>query len=157
MTVGWLMVDRDPPQPRHMPVLFGAVAVVPDLDIFAGAHRMYAHSIGATIIVLLVARLALGPAHWRLAIALAAAWGSHVLLDWLGNDTSWPIGLMALWPFSDAYSQSPLHLFDAVSRRYWLPQEFIWDNLRAALKEVAILGPPAWAAFWLRGRRRVRA
>ena len=156
MTVGWLMVDQDPPEPRHMPVLFGAVAVAPDLDLFAGAHRMYAHMIGATIIVLLVARLALGPGHWRLAIALAAAWGSHILLDWLGNDTSWPIGLMALWPFSDTYYQSSLHLFDAVSRRYWLPQEFIWYNLRAALKEAAILGPLAWGAFRLCGRRRFR-
>jgi hypothetical protein len=63
---------------------------------------------------------------------------------------------MALWPFSDAYYQSSLGLFDAVSRRYWLPQEFIWHNLAAAMKEIVIIGPFALATFGLARWRRMR-
>jgi len=159
MAVGWVVADPVvPPRRRAVePVIFGAVAVAPDLDLLVGLHRMYAHSIGATLVVLLVARLTLGPGQWRLALAVAAAWGSHLLLDWLGNDTSSPFGLMVLWPFSDEYYQSSLRLFDAVSRRYWLPQEFIWHNLAAAMKEVVIIGPFALAAFGLARWRRMRA
>jgi len=85
MAVGWAVADPVvPPRRRAVePVIFGAVAVAPDLDLLIGLHRMYAHSIGATLVVLLVARLTLGPGQWRLALAVAAAWGSHLLLDWL--------------------------------------------------------------------------
>lgn len=159
MAVGWAVADPVvPPRRRAVePVIFGAVAAAPDLDLLIGIHRMYAHSIGATLVVLLVARLALGPGQWRLALAIGAAWGSHLCLDWLGNDTSAPYGLMALWPFSDGYYQSSLHIFDAVSRRYWLPQEFIWHNLAAAVKEVVVIGPFALAACALARHRRLRA
>ena len=135
-------------------LLFGAVAAAPDLDLLAGSHSTYTHSIGATLIVLVVARLLLGPGHGRLVLATAGAYASHVLLDWLGSDTSPPIGIMALWPFTGGYYQSSLNLFDAISRRYWLPDEFIVGNMKAALKEILILGPLAWAACrW--GRKRV--
>jgi hypothetical protein len=159
MAVGWAVADPVVPPRRWAvePVIFGAIAAAPDLDLLIGLHRMYVHSIGATLVVLVVARLTLGPGQWRLALALAAAWGSHLLLDWLGNDTSAPFGLMALWPFSDAYYQSSFGLFDAVSRRYWLPQEFIWHNLAAAMKEIVIIGPFALAAFGLARWRRMRA
>jgi len=159
MAVGWAIADPvvAPRRRAVEPVIFGAVAAAPDLDLLIGLHRMQVHSIGATLVVLVVARLTLGLGQWRLALALAAAWGSHLVLDWLGNDTSAPFGLMALWPFSDAYYQSSLRLFDAVSRRYWLPQEFIWHNLAAAMKEVVIIGPFALAAFGLARWRRMRA
>jgi hypothetical protein len=92
---------------------------------------------------------------WRLspaaAVAVAAAAASHTLLDWLGNDTSPPIGIMALWPFSRHYFQSDLRLFEAISRRYWLPEQFIWGNLRAVLREVLILGPIATGVLLTRG------
>src|SRR5262249_40103231 len=99
--------------------------------------------------------LSLTRGRWpAIAVGVAAAWSSHILLDWLGNDTSPPIGIMALWPFSDGYYQSSLLLFDAISRRYWLPQEFIWGNLRAVAKEVLILGPIAWLSMRVAYRRR---
>jgi hypothetical protein len=60
---------------------------------------------------------------------------------------------MALWPFRDGYYQSGVHLFGAISRRYWLPNEFVWANLRAALKEVVILGPCAGLGAWIASRR----
>lgn len=128
-------------------MVFGAVAAAPDLDLLVGAHSMYTHSVGATLAVFAVALVWLGPGRWRLALAIAAAWGSHILLDWLGSDTSPPIGIMALWPFSHDYYQSSLNLFDAVSRRYWLPDQFIVGNVKAAAKEVLIVGPIAWLAY----------
>ena len=83
-------------------------------------------------------------------MAAGAAWGSHVLLDWLGTDTSAPVGETALWPFTGAYYESGLHLFPAISRRYWLPEFWVY-NLKALAIEVMILGPIAWVAT----RRRV--
>jgi hypothetical protein len=82
---------------------------------------------------------------------VAAAYASHTLLDWLGSDTSPPIGIMALWPVSREYSESRLHLFMAISRRYWLP-EFWSYNLRALLRELAILLPVLAAVTLLRRR-----
>src|SRR4029079_18464312 len=63
MAVGWAIADPGAsPRPRAVePAIFGAVAVAPDLDLLIGWHRMYVHSIGATLVVLLVARLTLGP------------------------------------------------------------------------------------------------
>ena len=123
----------------------GLAGAAPDLDLLAGTHSTYTHSIGAVAIVYAVA-------FWftkrpRVALACAAAWASHLVLDWLGSDSSPPIGIMALWPLSDAYSQSTLHVFDAISRRYWLPREFIAGNVRAAAKEVLLLAPVTWAAY----------
>jgi hypothetical protein len=89
---------------------------------------------------------------WRIALGVAAAWGSHILLDWVGSDTSPPIGIMALWPFDSGYYQSSLSIFDAISRRYWLPDQFVIGNLRATFKEILILGPPFVGALVLRRR-----
>ena len=67
----------------------------------------------------------------RLAIGGAFAFASHVLLDWLGSDASPPIGIMALWPFSSAYYESELHVFMAISRRYYQGWAFVEQNGRA--------------------------
>ena len=126
--------------------LFATVAIVPDLDLLAGVHRTVTHSIGAVIVAGLVTVLVTRGRWPALAAGVMAAWGSHLLLDWLGADMSPPNGLMALWPFTTRYYESPLGFFDAISRRYWLPDEFIWHNLRAVTKEVLVLAPIAWIA-----------
>jgi hypothetical protein len=86
---------------------------------------------------------------------MAAAYSSHLLLDWLGKDSSTPPGLMALWPLGAAFYISGLDLFGEVSRRYWNADEFIIGNMRAVAWEVLLLGPVTVAA-WLAGRRRRR-
>ena len=137
-----------------------AAGVAPDLDLLAGSHSTYTHSVGAVGLVfvatfglcrwLLHDHRATAPARTpRFAAGVAAAWASHILLDWLGSDSRAPIGVMALWPFTSAHYQSGLYLFDAISRRYWLPEQFVWGNLRAALKECLLLGPVAAAAYWV--------
>jgi hypothetical protein len=165
VAAGWLVADRAGPASRDrlaatrgwLPVwvraswrqaaVLGGLGVAPDLDLLAGTHSTYTHSVGAVALVFVAALL------WtrapRLAAAAAAAWGSHILLDWLGSDTTPPIGIMALWPFTDAYYQSPFFVFMAISRRYWQPG-FLAHNTLAALREVLILLPIAAAVGWRR-------
>lgn len=133
--------------------LFAALGMAADADLLVGSHSTYSHSVGAVLVVLLVA-LAVGrsrsPQPVRLAVAVAAAYGSHVLLDWLGSDTTPPIGIMALWPVSHDFYQSSHHLFDAISRRYWLPG-FWAHNLLAMAREALILVPPLLVVWRMRG------
>jgi hypothetical protein len=134
--------------------VFAGLAVSPDLDLLFHAHSMYTHSIGAALVVLL-AVAALTPAHayrWTAAFACAAAYATHTLLDWMGNDTTPPIGIMALWPFTSEYYESNLHFFMAITRRYWLPG-FWTHNLIAMLREIGTLVPLAILVYFLRRPR----
>jgi inner membrane protein len=117
---------------------FAVLGMLPDIDLVFGVHSGPTHGLGAAVIVGLAA--ALLTRRPRLGLASTAAYASHTLLDWLGSDTSAPIGIMALWPFNRAYYESPLHVFDAISRRYWL-DGFWQQNLVAIGWEIAILAP----------------
>jgi inner membrane protein len=119
---------------------FGALGVLADVDFLAGRHSHHTHSIGAVVVVLLAVLALVGLHGWRAAFASAAAYSTHLLFDWMGNDTSAPIGILALWPFSDQFFQSRLFLFEAISRRYWLPG-FWAHNLRAIAWELVLLVP----------------
>jgi hypothetical protein len=143
--VGWA-VDRPRPSVRRT-LLLVAVGLAPDLDLLFGTHSTYTHSVGAIAVVTVVAWFVTRDV--RLTAAIAAAWASHLLLDWLGSDSRDPIGIMALWPFSTEHYQSELYVFDAISRRYWMPEQFVWGNLKAALREVAILLPVLGGAYWV--------
>ena len=150
--VAAFLVDSLTRRPRlTLPLLAGAaaIAVAPDLDLLAGSHRTYTHSIGGVAIV--------GVACWLIrrtrragataAAALTAAYASHLPLDWLSKDTREPSGLMALWPLTSTYYQSGLDVFGETSRRYWLPEEIILGNLRAASWELAVMGPCLFLAW----------
>jgi hypothetical protein len=128
-------------------VLYATVGIAPDFDLLVGAHSTYTHSVGAVGLAFLTAFAA--SKRPRIAAAIAAAWASHLVLDWLGSDTSPPIGIMALWPFTREHFQSSFYVFDAVSRRYWLTEQFVWLNAKALLKEVLILGPVAGVSYWM--------
>lgn len=129
-----------------------AAAVSPDLDILVGSHRTYTHSVAAVVLVGFVSWVALRRRSHAAAAAaaIAAAYASHLVLDWLGKDTSSPPGLTALWPFSSAFFLSGCGLFGEVSRRYWLPGEFIFGNFKALAWEMLVLVPVmliAWVAW----------
>ena len=137
-------------------VIYGLAAASPDVDLALHAHSGPTHGLGAALIVGLVTFAFM---RWRaltdaarIASAVAAAYASHTLLDWLGTDTSPPIGIMALWPFTHTYYESHLHVFLAISRRYWLP-EFWTYNLLALLREILILVPIVAIVIW-HGRTR---
>jgi len=154
VAIGWLIAPQRGREAAVAAVTYAAIGVAPDLDLLVGTHSTYTHSVGAVGLVFLGAlAVARRP---RVAAAIAAAWASHLLLDWLGSDTSPPIGIMALWPFSREHYQSSFYLFDAISRRYWLPEQFVWGNLRAAMRELLILGPIAALSHWVTYRRHAR-
>jgi membrane-bound metal-dependent hydrolase YbcI (DUF457 family) len=150
------LVDSIRRRPMLSPALLAAsaaAAMAPDLDLLAGSHRTYTHSLGAVFIVGLASWvIARGrvPSAVRAALIVMAAYGSHLVLDWMGKDTSIPPGFTALWPFSSDYYVSGWNLFGEISRRYWLPQEFVLGNLRALSWELAVLTPllvVAWARW----------
>ncbi len=155
LATAWLAesITRKSPWTIPLAVACAAIAMVPDLDLLLGIHRMYTHSVAAVAVVGLVSWLVLRrhtSLATRFALIIAAAYLSHLLLDWLGKDSSTPPGLMALWPFSARFYISGLDLFGEVSRRYWKPEEFIVGNLKAVGRELMILGPVTAIAWYLR-------
>jgi inner membrane protein len=148
---GWIV---DPPSGRKTAriVAYAAAGMAADLDLLVGAHSGPSHGIGAALVVGVISWTILRRARAErglLACAIAMAYASHTLLDWLGTDSSPPIGIMALWPFSHQYFESPWHVFMAISRRYWLP-EFWTFNLLALGRELLILIPLAAVVVVLR-------
>jgi membrane-bound metal-dependent hydrolase YbcI (DUF457 family) len=130
-----------------------AIGIAPDLDLLWGRHSQETHSLGAAVLVASLAAWQRWPvASSRLVIwcAVAAAWLSHPVLDMLGSDTSIPIGVMALWPFSSGHYTTGIEWFGPISRRYWL-DSFWTINLTSIAKEVVILAPVAAGVWW--GRR----
>lgn len=146
IAAAWMLIPGDARR-RHAvgaAAIAASLAVAPDLDLLTAVHRGPTHSVGAAVAVGLIALAATRNARW--ALAAAVAWGSHVLLDWLGTDTWPPSGVMALWPISRRYFQAGLHLFPAVSRRYGVHGFWI-DNLKAVGVEVCVLLPIAWVVI----------
>jgi inner membrane protein len=166
LAIRWIgrPAGRDPdatPRARMLgplSVACAAVAVLPDLDLlFYRWHRTVTHSVGATLIVMIIAAVVTGKVTgrigWRVVLVVGAAHASHVLLDWLGVDRLPPRGLQALWPFSQEWYISGWDIFLPTERRNALSVASLLTNLRAVIGEIAILGPIALVA-WLATRRR---
>jgi inner membrane protein len=163
LTGGWLASGRRPhPGWIRQAALFAIVGMLPDIDLLFGAHNGPTHSVGAALLVGLLAWLALKAGRSRffpglgsvtVPLSLVAAYATHILLDYLGSDTSAPYGVMALWPFSQEYFLSPVPIFPAITRRYWL-EGFLMQNLRALAFELAVLGPIAIGVWWARRQPR---
>ena len=128
------------------------MAVAPDFDLLADTHRTYSHSVGGVAIVGVMCWLLVRARSSNVSIAaiLTAAYASHLPLDWLSKDTREPSGLTALWPFTAEYYQSGWDVFPEISRRYWLLDEFIFSNLKAAAWELGVMTPVLFLAwvFW---------
>jgi hypothetical protein len=164
---GWLIAGTPGGrgQPRRGIVrdacLFGALGALPDVDLIFGAHSGPTHSLAAAAIVSAAIVAAARSAAMRPRIVTAAAcfaaYASHVLLDWLATDSSPPIGIMALWPFSREHYESDLHVFMAISRRYWTGWSFVRQNAIAVARELAILLPLLAVIVLARTRGRPRA
>jgi membrane-bound metal-dependent hydrolase YbcI (DUF457 family) len=129
-----------------------AAACLPDIDFLWGRHAMETHSVGAAVVAGVV--VAAFARRADLALASTLAWCSHILFDWLGSDDFPPIGVMALWPFTDTFYFANAFVFDTISRRYHLPGFWV-HNLRAVAKEVLLLAPPVVALLWWRLRARL--
>jgi membrane-bound metal-dependent hydrolase YbcI (DUF457 family) len=147
---------------RRRSTIIVVAAIAPDLDLVlkqAGlaAHQGASHSIGAAVIagavVAGVAALARWPRPLALGLAGALGWASHLLLDLLNADTSLPIGLMALWPFTTAYYKVPWPIFLDIGRT--LDWKTVRHDALALAWEAALLCPLlvwTWRARTGRGR-----
>jgi membrane-bound metal-dependent hydrolase YbcI (DUF457 family) len=149
VAAAWPLV---PQRTRRAAVLIAAIAIAPDLDLLVGTHRGPSHSLGAALVAGVVIALIAPRDRWRWGSAAAVAWASHVLLDWLSNDTRPPIGIMALWPLSHGYYKASIEIFPPVSRKYW-ETRFWRYNAHALAAELIILGPMAAAVLWWWRRR----
>lgn len=138
-----LLASRDRASP--LLVACAAAAALPDADfLFPVTHRGPSHGLGAALLAGVVAftwvKLRSSRDALRISLAIAAAYGTHTLFDWLGADSSSPRGLMALWPVSHNYFISDLDVFHSVDRRYWLPG--FWQRSALSLvRELVILTP----------------
>jgi membrane-bound metal-dependent hydrolase YbcI (DUF457 family) len=132
-----------------------ALGALPDADLLFHAHRTMTHSIGAVIVAGIAAYIwtaaTAGPAkrHMaRVALMCAAAYGTHLLLDYLAADTVPPVGIQALWPFSHAWYISGWDIFRQTARRNFFSAPTLWFNTLAGLQELLILAPIA-LVIWL--------
>ncbi len=131
------------------------VAAAPDLDLVlrfidgVNHHRGASHSLAAAVIAGLAvfALRRMGFPQLPSGPAASAAWLSHVVLDYLGLDTSPPVGEMALWPFSADFYSSPIPLFLDVPRAFTAAA--MRHNALAVLIEIVIL-VPVLALCWRR-------
>jgi len=122
-----------------------------DLDLLWGGHRAHTHSVGAVIFVALFAAamaVKAGLPVVRVSLMCAAAYATHILLDWLGADDFAPYGIRALWPFSDQWYISGLDWFRATQRFFMTRNEAIRANALAIAQELLIMGPIV-VALWL--------
>jgi len=143
---------------RRVPasLYFALLGMLPDVDLLIiDSHRHATHSLVAACAVGVLAAV-VAPGRPLVWLASAAAYATHLLLDWLGTDTVAPFGIMALWPFETTHFESPYHWFYPVCREYWLLE--CWVRLAwSAWYELLIIGPFALAsALLMRRRRRVR-
>jgi len=136
-------------------------------------HRMAAHSLGWAVLVAVLAAWLVrrGWFHgWPLrpgwpsgaagtALIVALLWASHVLLDSLNADFSEPVGMMMFWPLSYSWVPS-IPLFYNIDKISGPASPLVFarslattHNLRAALLEIALMGPLLGLAVWWRRRR----
>jgi hypothetical protein len=138
----------------HPLVRVGAVAgCLPDVDFLWGRHNMETHSVGAALLAAAVIGLALRSR--AAALTTGLAWLTHVLFDWLGSDDTPPLGVMAFWPVDDRFVFAHAYVFEAISRRYWLPN-FVAHNAWAMASEVLLLAPILAILLIARSRRPAR-
>ncbi|OFW15817.1 MAG: hypothetical protein A3F69_00300 [Acidobacteria bacterium RIFCSPLOWO2_12_FULL_66_10] len=127
------------------------LGAAPDLDLLLGGHRTVTHSLGAVIFVWLFAAALAANAERpivRVSLMCAAAYGTHLLLDWLGTDRISPRGIEILWPLNHEWYTSGTDVFRQTARQEFLTAPILLQNLRAIVQELVILGPTL-VALWL--------
>lgn len=133
------------------------LGMLPDADFLVGMHRSVTHSIGAVLIAAAFGWASVREGRLLAAASVAAAYGSHLLLDWLGTDPTAPHGIMVWWPWTEEFYLSNEPLFMRVCREYWLPD--CWrNNILALGRELLVLVPVTAATLFLAFRlpRRTR-
>jgi inner membrane protein len=128
-----------------------ALGALADVDLLFTTHRTVTHSIGAVALVGVLAAAVAATAQRpvaRVALMCAAAYATHLVLDWLAVDVSRPRGIQALWPFSHEWFISGLDLFGQTERRDVWTVASLLTNVKAVVGELALVGPIV-VALWL--------
>ena len=124
------------------------LANLSDIDLLATLiTRSYIHhQITHTLLfaLLIAAGLALiapvfGIKRTRAFILVFVLVGSHILIDFLTGDRTFPKGCMLLWPLSNRYFISPIPIFQDIWRGS-AAILFGFNNIYAAVRELAIGG-----------------
>lgn len=132
---------------RRALAVLALLAMLPDADLLVGMHRSVTHSAGAVLIAGAVGWASGREGRLLTAAAVAAAYGSHVLLDWLGADPGPPHGIMAWWPWTEEFYVSDRPVFMRICREYRLTD--CWRNNVLALgRELVVLVPVTSAALF---------
>jgi membrane-bound metal-dependent hydrolase YbcI (DUF457 family) len=153
-TIAWGITPGRP----LVALVCAGLAAAPDLDLVVPqGHRMASHSVAAvavvTIVTIMVTRQVTSRRCWPVVVACAAAYSSHLLLDWLAIDPSPPRGLQLLWPFTDRWYISGLDLFHGTARRNIFSGASLRTNALAIAQELAMLLPAALVVRRIRGTR----
>lgn len=167
--------DRSPAGAWRRAALFMCIGNLPDFDFLIGfvvgrpglLHRGVSHTIVAAVVfgalAGVIVRRRRGEPFLPTALAFAAAYGSHLLLDWLTIDSRPPEGAQFLWPFSDAYYIAPVSIFreiriDGLTRAGFLGSVLAWPTVLVLAREVALVSGAValWHAVEA-GRARVSA
>jgi inner membrane protein len=130
-----------------------ALAAAPDVDLLFAAHRTVTHSIGAVLLVGVVAGLVAARSRrptLRMALMCTMAYASHLVLDWMAVDQTFPRGLQALWPLSHRWFISDWNLFRSTERRRLFTVTVMTLNAATLAQELAILAPCVALAWLIR-------
>lgn len=136
--------------------LFMLIGNLPDFDFLIGfavgrpglVHRGFSHTVLAAvafgILAAMVTRRRRDEPFLPTALVFAAAYGSHLLLDWLTIDTRPPAGGQFFWPFSDTYYIAPITIFreihvDGLTRGGFLGSVLAWPTVLVLAREVALV------------------
>lgn len=144
--------------PRTALVACVALAALPDVDLlYQPIHRAVTHSVGSTILITIIATAVTGWVTGRRSIGFGLlcglAWGSHLVLDWMGADPTPPRGIKALWPFSDQWFISGWDVFRGTERRQLFTASSMIYNAKAVAQEIGIVGSVALVLAWWRRRQ----
>ena len=131
------------------------LAAAPDLDLLFGRfHRTVTHSLISVAVVAIVAGLVAARARvarsafTRIVIMCAAAWATHLLMDWLSADQSTPRGIQLLWPFDGRWFISGWDVFVGSERHQFFNAATMRRNIEAIAQE-AVLLIPIVMVLWL--------
>ena len=134
-------------------LLCAGLGAAPDLDLAFVSHRTMTHSLSAVVVVAVVAAAVTagtGRPIARIALMCAGAYGSHLLMDWLGVDYYPPRGIQLLWPINHEWYISDADVFRQTARLRIFTRGPMMTNARAILQEIAILGPMLMALWLIR-------
>jgi membrane-bound metal-dependent hydrolase YbcI (DUF457 family) len=133
------------------------MALLPDFDFIFGIlegepnkyHHGLSHSVfvGLLVSILFAALFFYQDKLWVFIVLFFSVYVSHLVLDLLSLDRSFPYGLKFLWPLTNEFYISPKYIFSDIirgKRNTDFFQNLIFNkhNYLAVAREIIILSPP---------------